>query len=216
MLDVLDNFKIALIEFAAKHRDRINKDPEFRMHFNSMCNSAGVDPLASSKGFWANILGVGDFYYELGVVVIHICMKRRPQNGGIIFFSELVSLVQAYPTFNDKVSISDEDIRRAVEKIQTLGHGFRIITRSSVKLLVSIPLELNKDHEELLDIAASTQQGLGDYVGTFVTEEAMILRGWAEARFQIIIMGLLREGIAWIDDYEGQVRYYFPCLIKFN
>ena len=34
-----------------------------------MCASIGVDPLASSKGFWSEMLGVGDFYYELGVQV---------------------------------------------------------------------------------------------------------------------------------------------------
>ena len=32
----------------------------------------GVDPLASSKGFWAEILGVGDFYYELGIVIVQV------------------------------------------------------------------------------------------------------------------------------------------------
>jgi len=24
-----------------------------------------VDPLASNKGFWAEVLGIGDFYYEV-------------------------------------------------------------------------------------------------------------------------------------------------------
>jgi ESCRT-II complex subunit VPS22 len=32
-----------------------------------MCAKVGVDPLASNKGFWAELLGIGDFYYELGV-----------------------------------------------------------------------------------------------------------------------------------------------------
>ncbi len=31
--------------------------------------SPGVDPLASGKGFWAELLGVGDFYFELTVQV---------------------------------------------------------------------------------------------------------------------------------------------------
>ena len=31
-----------------------------------MCASIGVDPLASNKGFWSNMLDIGDFYYELG------------------------------------------------------------------------------------------------------------------------------------------------------
>ena len=34
-----------------------------------MCASIGVDPLASGKGFWSNMLDIGDFYYELGVQV---------------------------------------------------------------------------------------------------------------------------------------------------
>jgi ESCRT-II complex subunit VPS22 len=34
-----------------------------------MCSAVGVDPLASQKGFWAELLGFGDFYYELGVQI---------------------------------------------------------------------------------------------------------------------------------------------------
>ena len=32
-----------------------------------MCKEIGVDPLSSNKGFWVDVLGVGDFYYELAV-----------------------------------------------------------------------------------------------------------------------------------------------------
>ena len=32
-----------------------------------MCKQIGVDPLSSNKGFWVDVLGVGDFYYELAV-----------------------------------------------------------------------------------------------------------------------------------------------------
>ena len=34
-----------------------------------MCANIGVDPLASNKGVWAKTLGIGDFYFELGVQV---------------------------------------------------------------------------------------------------------------------------------------------------
>ena len=37
-----------------------------------MCASIGVDPLASGKGFWSEMLGVGDFYYELGVQIVEV------------------------------------------------------------------------------------------------------------------------------------------------
>ena len=42
------------------------KNPAFRSQFHEMCTKVGVDPLASNKGFWAELLGIGDFYYEFG------------------------------------------------------------------------------------------------------------------------------------------------------
>lgn len=34
----LQNFSVALAEFAAKHKKRINADPEFRQQFHIMCS----------------------------------------------------------------------------------------------------------------------------------------------------------------------------------
>lgn len=51
--------------FIAPQND-IRKNPTFRAQFHEMCSKVGVDPLASNKGFWAELLGIGDFYYELG------------------------------------------------------------------------------------------------------------------------------------------------------
>ena len=50
-------------------REDVRKDPAFRAQFHAMCANVGVDPLASNKGAWAQLLGFGDFYYELGVQV---------------------------------------------------------------------------------------------------------------------------------------------------
>lgn len=91
MKERLEFFRANLEEFARKHKKDINKDPVFRHHFSQMCLKIGVDPLASRKGFWAEMLGIGDFYYELGVQIIEICMKTRNQNGGLIEMSELLS-----------------------------------------------------------------------------------------------------------------------------
>ena len=38
--------------------------------------------LLASKGFWAEMLGVGDFYYELGVQIVEVCMATNHRNGG--------------------------------------------------------------------------------------------------------------------------------------
>ena len=58
-----------LTRAACARRADITRDPAFRAQFHAMCTAAGVDPLASNKGFWAEMLGFGDFYYELGVQI---------------------------------------------------------------------------------------------------------------------------------------------------
>lgn len=58
-------------------------------YFNEMCQKIGVDPLASKRGFWSQLLGVGDFYYELGVQIVEVCLRTRSSNGGLIDIDEL-------------------------------------------------------------------------------------------------------------------------------
>ena len=67
MTSQLSEFKTSLEEFAIKHKAEINRNPVFRNQFLKMCKQIGVDPLSSNKGFWVDVLGVGDFYYELAV-----------------------------------------------------------------------------------------------------------------------------------------------------
>lgn len=85
----MEVFRGHLEEFASKHREEIKKDANFRRQFQEMCASIGVDPLASSKGFWSEVLGVGDFYYELGIQAIEVCLATSYRNGGIITLGEL-------------------------------------------------------------------------------------------------------------------------------
>ena len=42
-----------------------------------MCASIGVDPLASGKGFWSNMLEIGDFYYELAVQIVEVRIEEK-------------------------------------------------------------------------------------------------------------------------------------------
>nr|AEQ39062.1 putative vacuolar protein sorting-associated protein 22 [Wolffia arrhiza] len=66
MKEQLATFRTQLEEFARKYKNDIRKNPISRAQFHEMCANVGVDPLASNKGFWAELLGIGDFYYELG------------------------------------------------------------------------------------------------------------------------------------------------------
>ena len=43
---------------------------------------------------WSELLGLGDFYYELGVQIVEACLATRSYNGGLIPLDELTKLVQ--------------------------------------------------------------------------------------------------------------------------
>jgi hypothetical protein len=105
-------------------------------------------------------------------------------------------------------------------------------------LIVSVPLELNRDHEELL-AAASTPttpsghghdhdnssggggggKGGGKSDGGYVTEAMFTHPTWGQRdpwpreRFHRALYPLLQDGVVWLDDHRGSMRYYFPSLV---
>ncbi|CAM8924689.1 unnamed protein product [Rhodiola kirilowii] len=205
MKEQLDTFKNQLEEFARKHKNDIRKNPAFRSQFHEMCAKVGVDPLASNKGFWAELLGIGDFYYELGVQIVDICLATRPHNGGLISLQELRNLLcQRKKSARD--AVSEDDCLRAISKLKVLGNGFEVISVGKKKLVRSVPTELNKDHNELLELAQ---------VQGFVTvAEVEKKLSWPSGRVIDALDTLLDEGLAMIDKghRDGITRYWFPCV----
>jgi len=201
----LNAFKETLVQFAQKHRVKINGDPEFRMQFHQMCVGLGVDPLASSKGFWSDILGVGDFYFELGVVIIQICVKTRGSNGGLLKMSELVELLHAHKKVQQQQQVQPVDVTRAIEKLAVLGGGFRVLAIAGEEFVVSTPLEINVDHEVLIACAQ-----MHDSVSRSLLAAQ---QGWSAERFSVVITPLLHESIAWVDSQAGGEQCYeFPTI----
>ncbi|KAF9666984.1 hypothetical protein SADUNF_Sadunf16G0285600 [Salix dunnii] len=191
----------------------IRKNPTFRTQFHEMCAKVGVDPLASNKGFWAELLGIGDFYYELGVQIVEICLATRPHNGGLINLQELCALLRQKRK-SDREAVSEDDCLRAISKLKVcikgafviLGSGFEVISVGKRKLIRSVPTELNKDHNEILELAQA--QG-------FVTVDEVEKRlSWTSGRATDALDTLLEEGLAMIDDghRDGKRRYWFPCV----
>ncbi|KAL3639952.1 hypothetical protein CASFOL_014920 [Castilleja foliolosa] len=205
MKEQLTTFRSQLEDFARKHKQNdIRKNPAFRSQFHEMCAKVGVDPLASNKGFWAELLGIGDFYYELGVQIVDICLATRPHNGGLISLEELCKLV-GQRRKGAREAISQDDCLRAISKLKVLGNGFEVISLGKKKLVRSVPTELNKDHNEILELA----QGQG-----FVTVDEVERRlSWSSGRATDALETLLEEGLAMIDDgaKDGRRRYWFPC-----
>ncbi|XP_058067851.1 vacuolar protein sorting-associated protein 22 homolog 1 [Magnolia sinica] len=205
MKEQLSTFRSQLEEFARKHKNDIRKNPAFRSQFHEMCAKVGVDPLASNKGFWAELLGIGDFYYELGVQIVDICLATRSHNGGLIDLQELRNLLcQRRKAARD--SVSEDDCLRAISKLKALGSGFEVISVGKKKLVRSVPTELNKDHNEILELAQAH--------GYVTVEEVEKQLSWSSGRAIDALEALLKEGLSMIDDghKDGRRRYWFPCV----
>ncbi|XP_069111291.1 vacuolar-sorting protein SNF8-like [Argopecten irradians] len=208
MAKQMEKFKENLEDFAAKHKDEIKKDPEFRVQFQEMCASIGVDPLASSKGFWAEMLGVGDFYYEIGVQIIEVCIATSHRNGGLIGIEELRDrLVKSRSKKSQDISI--DDLLRAIKKLKVLGNGFTVIPVGRTFLVQSVPGELSMDHTMLLQQAQDSG---------FVTKSDLLTRlKWEEERAMRALEFMVKEGLAWLDDQATPERqYWFPSFFPYT
>ncbi|XP_013779262.1 vacuolar-sorting protein SNF8-like [Limulus polyphemus] len=210
MTKQMEVFRTKLQEFASNHKNEIRKDPYFRCQFQEMCATVGVDPLASSKGFWAKMLGVGDFYYELGVQIIEVCIATSHQNGGIIGLDELrEKVMKSRGSKKRQEDITQDDLLRAIDKLSVLGKGFRLIPAGNHYLVQSVPAELNMDHTTILQQAEGT--GFISLMALRRTQK------WGEERAQNALEDLVKEGMAWVDDQakdEGERLYWFPGLLQ--
>ena len=108
----LQVFKDNLQQFASKHAQELRQNTIFRSRFQSLCLKIGVDPLQSQKSFWSS-LGFGDFYYELCIQLVQICIQTRPTNGGLLEFNQAKSMLSKLRV--NQQEISDVDIEAALK-----------------------------------------------------------------------------------------------------
>merc|ERR1712032_578426 len=102
-----------------------------------MCKQIGVDPLSSNKGFWVGVLGVGDFYYEIAIQIVTICIAKRKENGGFLEENECLSLLKQLRSNTNAEAVTIEDLQKAVDSIQKLGSDFRIIQTGNKRVIAS-------------------------------------------------------------------------------
>ncbi|KAK9156599.1 hypothetical protein Scep_003173 [Stephania cephalantha] len=200
MKEQLATFRSQLEDFARKHKNDIRKNPTFRAQFHEMCAKVGVDPLASNKGFWAELLGIGDFYYELGVQIVDICLVTRPLNGGLINLQELCTLL-CQRRKAARESVSEDDCLRAISKLK--ANGF--VTVDEIERRFSWSSGRAADAlETLLEVSAIP------IPSSFLRIAAVprILLKW------FCFHSTMQEGLAMIDDgdKDGRRRYWFPCV----
>ena len=203
-----ETFKTKLEEFSYQHKNEIRKDPEFRRHFQEMCASVGVDPLASSKGFWSEMLGFGDFYYELSVQIVEVCMAASHRTGGLMEVGELRHRLLKSRSKKSQ-DITQDDILRAIKKLKDLGNGFALIPLGKEKYLVqSIPGELSMDQTVILQKAET----LGGQVNPDILRKDL---GWDLDRSQRALDSLLSNGLAWLDSqHSPEPLYWIPSIFS--
>jgi len=201
--DHFDSFRTSLTTFVEKHKNRINKDPNFRNSFHEMCTAVGVDPLRSNKGFMADLLGVGQFYSELGVQVLTIVLNSREVNGGVIEVSEVLASLHK----QGKRDVDANDVARAIADLEVLGGGIKLRRVGKQMLIVSVPEELNSDQNVILEYAPTT-----DPPGCVTITGLSGKFGWPKTRIDPVLNFFLREGMVWIDNQEKEKQYWFPSI----
>jgi len=206
----LNQFRTALAHFAFTHRESIRSDPSFRHAFQKMCSSIGVDPLAGPRkgGWWAEMLGLGDWQYELGVQIVDVCVSTRERNGGLIEILELVRLVSKLRGVKGGV-ITEDDVVRSIKTLQPLDAGYQMVEIGGRKMVRSVVKELDEDQSVVLTIAQQE--------GGRVSEDILVQRkGWTPERCRAALENMVhRDGLCWVDDQDercGRAYWVLPSM----
>ena len=212
----LAQFRTALSRFASEHRQDIRRDPAFRHAFQKMCASIGVDPLAGPRkgGWWAEVLGLGDWQHELGVQIVHICIHTRERNGGLIDMSEVVRMLSKLRGVNagDKAGgITEDDVVRSIKTLEPLGAGYQVVNVGNRLMVRSSVKELDGDQSTILALA---QKMGGRFEERHLVEETQ----WTIDRTRVAMDNMIiRDGLCWVDEQEDtSVSYWVPSAMVWD
>lgn len=154
------------------------------------------------------MLGVGDFYYELAIQIIEVCVATSEQNGGLISLDELLIRVRkARGKSRNAQDVSRDDLLRAIKKLRALGDGFAVIEPSNGQgrvLIQCIPGELSMDHTAILNSLQTRS--------SFTAEHLQEQFHWSPERIQTAVDFMVKEGLVWVDRNDRTTEYYFPGL----
>ncbi|TDL25345.1 winged helix DNA-binding domain-containing protein [Rickenella mellea] len=209
----LSTFRSSLAHFATTHRDRIKRDPEFRHTFQQMCTQIGVDPLAGPRrgGWWAELLGLGDWQHELGVQIVDVCVSTRARNGGLIEMQELVRMLSKLRGVSGG-AVSEEDVVRSIKTLQPLGAGYEVLDVGGRKMVRSVTKELDQDQAVVLSLARDE--------GGRVVEDLLVQKaGWTRERARTALDNmLLRDGLCWLDEQDEicGTAYWVPSVMQWD
>ncbi|KAK4530530.1 hypothetical protein CCYA_CCYA04G1387 [Cyanidiococcus yangmingshanensis] len=213
-------FQEKLQEFAAEHQHEIENNTALRARFLELCMNMGVEPFMSRRSVWSQLLGLGEWYARLGFLVAQIALATRDWNGGVIRLTTLRRALQRrldVDTGSHEAQskrsrqVSTEDIVRAVQTLDTLQAGFRILVVD------------DKKHDRYLVSGAASQV-------SFTADEKAVLQraretggqvsredfSWEQLRWEQCLERMLELGILWVDDGapDNRRRYWALGMIS--
>ena len=219
----LSVFQSLVHNFAVTHSKDIRANPEFRAEFARMCSALNIDFLASSyhkdnrgeggKGggsIWTQLLGgsVNDFYFNLGVLIVEECRATRSENGGLISIADLRARIQRGRSgiLGASLSVTDDDIRRAVDSLAPLGACFSLTRIGHRTLIRSVPKELNNDQSTVLEAI--------QLLGYVTVSMLQVNLGWERPRAHAVVDDLMADSLVWVDCQAGENEYWSPAFIS--
>jgi len=173
----LQTFSSNLEKFALKYKNEIQYNPDFREKFYKMCIEIGVDPLSSTT-IWNKNLNLTEFYYNLAIQIITICIALREKKGALIEIKELKQLLVEHRKSED---ITILDIEKAIQSVSELKCGFQIIDVKGGKVVMTVPMQLSNDTNVIIDVASENKGFIGY---SFVYEKT----GMSRQRFEVTIV----------------------------
>ncbi|KAF2644618.1 EAP30-domain-containing protein [Massarina eburnea CBS 473.64] len=219
----LSVFQSLLHNFALTHSKDIRANPEFRAEFARMCSALNIDFLASSYhrdsrdaggkdagSIWTQLLGgsVNDFYFNLGVLIVEECRATRAENGGLISLADLRTRIQKGRSgiLGASLSVSDDDIKRAVHSLAPLGSCFSIMNIGHRSLIRSVPKELNTDQSTVLEAI--------QLLGYITVSMLQVNLAWERPRAHAVVEDLMADSLVWVDCQAGENEYWSPAFIS--
>ncbi|KAF1953660.1 EAP30-domain-containing protein [Byssothecium circinans] len=221
----LSVFQSLLHNFALTHSKDIRANPEFRAEFARMCSALNIDFLASSyhkdnkdsggkdgSSIWTQLLGgsVNDFYFNLGVLIVEECRATRSENGGLISITDLRTRIEKGRSgiLGASLSVTDDDIKRAVDSLAPLGSCFSMMKIGHRSLIRSVPKELNTDQSTVLEAI--------QLLGYVTVSMLQVNLDWERPRAHAVVEDLMADSLVWVDCQAGENEYWSPAFISWG
>ena len=200
----------SLKSIVMNQKKQLEKDEEYQKRFYKLCNDIGVDPFTQKKGFLSGLLNknLDEFYKQLGMRVLGVCLDTRYENGGLIKLSEIKERLNSNSDGTKAGHVQSADIRMAVEKLSVLSSSLCIVhiedeEGGEVEYIKSADMELSGDS---LKILAKANRRKGKLQ---VADMGHDTNGKWKKELDLFV----DQGIAWIDVHEGLTTYYFPTIV---